>query len=75
MSRWLVVADETTCIGAGVCAGVGPNYFSLANGKTRPTAAEVDADDEVIDAADCCPMGAIRVIEKATGAVLAPVDQ
>jgi ferredoxin len=71
-NRWLVTVNRRTCIGSGVCASVVPSHFTIVDGGSRPRAEEVDPDDELIDAADLCPMGAITVVERATGKVVAP---
>jgi ferredoxin len=66
--------DHDACIGSGVCAGTVPNFFRLVNDKSEPIEAEIEPDEEVLDAANSCPMEAIRVIEVASGAVLAPLE-
>jgi ferredoxin len=73
--RWLVTVDHEVCIGAGVCGGVAPRHFTVAHRRTVPVHDEVDVTEEdVLDAAACCPMIAIRVIAKATGVVVAPAE-
>lgn len=70
--RWQISIDSGTCIGSGVCAGTSPAYFKLDGGYGTPVADEVDADEEVVTAAESCPMEAILVVDADTGAVLAP---
>lgn len=72
--RWQISIDSGTCIGSGVCAGTSPKYFKLDGGYGTPVADEVDADDEVVTAAESCPMEAILVREVGTDKVIAPQD-
>jgi ferredoxin len=69
--RWQISVDNT-CIGSAVCVGTVPNRFVLNGAKSEPIEAEIDPDEDVIGAADSCPMEAIRVVEIASGRVLAP---
>ncbi|RJO79200.1 ferredoxin [Nocardia panacis] len=70
--RWRVEVDRNTCIGSGVCIGTAPDHFTLVDGHSSPNAELVDPDDSVTDAADFCPVEAIRVRLAHTGEVLAP---
>jgi ferredoxin len=65
--RWRVTVDQDRCAGAGLCAGLAPHRFTLAGGRSQPPAGPVDADDVVLDAAECCPMEAIILTDAATG--------
>jgi ferredoxin len=71
--RWQLSVEDT-CIGSAVCAGMAPSYFTVPKDRAVPVAAEVDADEDVIDVALSCPMEAIRVVELDTGRVLAPEE-
>ncbi len=73
-NRWRISVDRDFCIGSGVCMGDRPDRFILRNGQSQPIDAEIDADDEVLAVADSCPREAIRIVEVATGNVLAPVN-
>jgi ferredoxin len=72
--RWQVSIDSGTCIGSGVCAGTAPAYFTLDGGYGTPVANEVDPNEDVVNAAESCPMEAILVRENGTDKVIAPVD-
>jgi ferredoxin len=72
--RWRITVDKETCIGSAVCAGTLPNRFRIVGDKSQPVDGEIEPDDEVIGAAESCPMEAIRVIEVDTGRVLAPEE-
>jgi ferredoxin len=71
---WLVETDRTACIGSGICVGSMPSVFELSEGKSAPLQPHVAPDDELVDVVDLCPMGAIRLLERATGRVIAPAD-
>jgi ferredoxin len=72
--RWRITVDRGTCIGSAVCVGTVPNRFVLNGAAAQPIEDEIDPDEAVIDAAQSCPMEAIRVVEVASGKVLAPED-
>ncbi|GIF66388.1 hypothetical protein Ais01nite_44230 [Asanoa ishikariensis] len=62
------VEVSPACIGTGVCAGTAPRHFALGpDGRSRPLAASVDADEAVLGAAASCPMEAIAVTDADTG--------
>lgn len=56
-----------------MCAGSAPEHFELVEGRVRARRDEVDPDPVVTDAAEMCPVEAIRVRLAATGEVLAPL--
>jgi len=72
--RWRIIVDQDSCIGSGVCVGDLPHRFRIAGGRSQPIDVEIGADEEVLAAADSCPREAIRVVDVATGEVLAPID-
>jgi ferredoxin len=65
--QWLVAVAPDRCAGAGVCAGLAPEHFTVDGNRSRPPAAPVEPDEALLDAADCCPMEAIAVTDAATG--------
>ncbi|MFW6695336.1 ferredoxin [Streptomyces sp. MAR4 CNX-425] len=73
-STWLVAVDRTVCLGTGVCASVFPQHFVITEGKSRPRAGESLPHEELLDAVDLCPMGAITVTDRATGTAVVPDD-
>ena len=72
--RWRITVDKNTCIGSAVCVGTAPNRFALDGATSSPINDEIEPDEAAIDAAESCPMEAIRVTEIATGKVLAPEE-
>jgi ferredoxin len=60
--RWHVAVDGALCVGSGMCAGTAPGAFTFdAARKSHPARAETDAADEVLAAAEGCPVEAIRI--------------
>ncbi|AIG76765.1 hypothetical protein ED92_14220 [Amycolatopsis sp. MJM2582] len=72
--RWRIVVDQDSCMGSGVCVGDLPHRFRIVGDRSQPVDAEIGADEEVLAAADSCPREAIRVVDVATGEVLAPLE-
>ncbi|MGC4897175.1 ferredoxin [Micromonospora sp. DT31] len=69
---WLVTLDVGRCTGSGVCAALASGHFAYREGRSVPPEGPVDPDDDVLAAAECCPMEAISVTDLATGRVLHP---
>jgi ferredoxin len=70
--RWRIGVDHSTCQGTGMCASVAKRYFELRGGYSEPLEEEIDPADEVIDAAENCPVEAILVTSAEDGRVIAP---
>jgi ferredoxin len=71
-TRWRITVDNDVCIGSAVCAGTLPSRFKIVNDKSVPVESDIEPDDDVLGAAESCPMEAILVVDAGTGAVLAP---
>ncbi|MER7012601.1 ferredoxin [Saccharopolyspora sp. NPDC000359] len=71
---WSIEIDANTCIGSGMCAGVAPDHFELVDGYACAKQAQVEPADEVVDAAESCPVEAILVKDADTGRVVAPEE-
>lgn len=74
VARWRIEVDRDSCIGSGMCAAGAGAYFRLEGDRSTPVAAEVDADEAVRDAAEQCPMEAIRVVDAGTGDSVVTAD-
>jgi ferredoxin len=62
--------DRSLCSGFGSCADLAPRSVRLGpDGLAEPTAPDTE-DDDVLEAAASCPMGAIAVLDE-TGAQVA----
>ncbi len=70
--RWRISVDQNVCQGTGLCSSVASRYFELRSGLSHPIEPEVDPHDDVIDAAEGCPVEAILVTSTADDRVVAP---
>jgi ferredoxin len=64
MVKYLITIDKNTCIGCGACT-VGCDNFVMDGDKAKPVKAEVDEVGCNQEAADGCPVNAIKVAKKA----------
>ncbi|MFI2645826.1 ferredoxin [Streptomyces sp. NPDC018610] len=71
---WRVRVDEKACMATGICAGTAPGRFRVHDGASHPTSEIIPPAPEVIDAAESCPMEAILVTHRGTGARIAPEE-
>ncbi|GLY26271.1 ferredoxin [Micromonospora echinospora] len=71
-SSWRVSVDPTRCIGSGICTGAAPEHFVLVDGLSCPRKELIEPADPVIDAAESCPMEAIRVSDASSDRRIAP---
>jgi ferredoxin len=55
-----------------MCVTVAARHFELRGGFSEPLADEIEPDDDVIDAAENCPVEAIRVTAVEDGRLIAP---
>ncbi len=69
-----VVVDRDTCIGSGMCRNTVPGVFTADTGGKTVATSPVAADEDVLDAAETCPVEAITVTDHTSGAVLAPEE-
>ena len=66
-SRYRIAVDRSVCQGSGLCVGMAPEFFALdGTYRSAPLQEIVDADDAVLDAAECCPTEAITIMDAET---------
>ncbi len=63
MAKFTVEVDEKTCIGCGACTVTCDN-FTMEGDKAKPVKSEVDEIGCNQEAADSCPVSAIKVTKK-----------
>ncbi|WP_050502812.1 ferredoxin [Streptomyces monomycini] len=74
--RWHVAVDRGVCIGSGLCAATAPGGFALdAARQSHPVRPECEASDDVLAAAEGCPVEAITVTDAATGEAVFPPEE
>lgn len=70
--RWAVTVDHGRCLGTGVCVAFAPGRFRLTGYRSNPVVSPLPQDDQVLAAAESCPMEAIEVRDLVTGRRVAP---
>ncbi|AWI28196.1 ferredoxin [Streptomyces sp. ICN441] len=74
--RWQVEVDRGVCIGSGMCVSSAPGGFTLDTARqSHPTEPETDANDDVLAAAEGCPVEAISIRRSGGGAVVFPPEE
>ena len=72
-SKVKITVDLDRCVGSTMCIQIAPAVFALtAEGQSSVTDAGGDTLERIVDAAENCPMEAIRVEDLSTGSVLFP---
>lgn len=71
--RYEVEVRPDVCTGAQMCVSIDPDTFSFDRDRGVSRAhSPVDADDDVLEAAEMCPVEAILVRDADSGAQLRP---
>jgi len=67
---WRVEVDADQCQLSGLCTAMAPDHLMIAdNGRPRPRQQEDeflvgDTPEEINDAVECCPTGALSIVER-----------
>ncbi|MEI5100259.1 ferredoxin [Streptomyces sp. PmtG] len=73
--RWHIEVDRDLCIGSGMCVGTVPEGFVLDSARqAHPKEAEIDASEDVLGAAEGCPVEAIAITMAGSGEVVFPPE-
>ncbi|NGN69228.1 ferredoxin [Streptomyces sp. A7024] len=74
--RWRVEVDRGVCIAAGMCVGTAPEAFRLDGARqSHPVAEVTDASEDILAAAESCPVEAISIrLTESDEAVFPPDD-
>jgi len=60
-----IVVDREKCQGIGACVGAAPDVFEIdTEGKAVVVSAEGADDDTVLEAAEACPLEAIKLYDE-----------
>ncbi|MCI3930383.1 ferredoxin [Streptomyces sp. AN091965] len=74
--RWHVEVDRSVCIGSGMCVNLAPDGFALDSARqSHPRRAEVDASEQLLGAAEGCPVEAITISLLGSGEVVFPPEE
>jgi ferredoxin len=74
--RWHIEVDHSVCIGSGMCVNAAPLGFRLdAARQSHPHAADADAGEAVLAAAEGCPVEAIAITLADTGEPVFPPEE
>ncbi|MFF8428284.1 ferredoxin [Streptomyces sp. NPDC016566] len=60
--RWHVEVDRSVCIGSAQCLHHAPDGFRLDSARqSHPVEPDTDASEQVLEAAESCPVEAIMI--------------
>ncbi|MEU3193986.1 ferredoxin [Streptomyces sp. NPDC006992] len=73
--RWHVEVDRDLCVGSGMCVSSAPEAFRLdAARRSRSVAPDREPAEEVLAAAEGCPVEAISLTLAGTGEPVFPPE-
>ncbi len=68
-----ITADHILCVGNAMCETFAPKVFVLNDDRQSEVAdPEADTMENILEAAENCPVSAIRVVDEETGETLFP---
>jgi ferredoxin len=74
--RWNVEVDRSVCIGSAQCVHRAPDAFHLDSAmQSHPAAPETDANEEILEAAEGCPVEAIMITLLGSGEPVFPPEE
>ncbi|MVO84080.1 ferredoxin [Streptomyces sp. p1417] len=74
--RWHVEVDRSVCVGSGMCASTAPGGFTLDSARqSHPGRSETDAAEEILAAAEGCPVEAITLTLLGSGEAVFPPEE
>ncbi|MFE1799072.1 MULTISPECIES: ferredoxin [unclassified Streptomyces] len=74
--RWRVEVDRSLCIGSAQCTHVAPAAFRLDSAmQSHPAESETDANEEILEAAEGCPVEAIMIALLGSGETVFPPEE
>ena len=74
MARKLSISvDHNLCVGNAMCETIATKVFVLNDDRQSEVAdPEADTEENILEAAESCPVSAIRVVDADTGETLFP---
>ncbi|MEU4032863.1 ferredoxin [Streptomyces collinus] len=74
--RWHVEVDRSVCIGSAQCLHHAPDGFRLDTGRqSHPVEPEADAGEQLLAAAESCPVEAITLTLAVSGEPVFPPEE
>ena len=76
-SKFIIEYDRSKCIGAASCAAIAPLTFFMDDedkAVLREDVEDFDSDETILESAQSCPVFAIKILDKATGEVIFPIE-
>lgn len=75
MTKFKILIDRETCIGDRMCCNEAPNTFEMDDDDLAIVTNESgDEEAHILEAAKCCPVDAIKLIDEATGKQVWPEE-
>ncbi|MEU5531905.1 ferredoxin [Streptomyces sp. NPDC020362] len=73
--RWHVEVDRSVCIGSAQCVHHAPDGFRLDTARqSHPVEPDTDASEQVLEAAEGCPVEAITITLVGNGEPVFPPE-
>ncbi|OIJ67228.1 ferredoxin [Streptomyces mangrovisoli] len=74
--RWHVEVDRSLCIGSAQCVHHAPTAFHLDPARqSHPLTPSTDANEQILEAAETCPVEAILITLLDTGEPVFPPEE
>jgi len=74
--HWRIEVDRSLCIGSAQCVHLAPDSFRLDTGRqSHPAEPETEANEEILEAAEGCPVEAIMITLLASGEPVFPPEE
>jgi ferredoxin len=74
--RWHLEVDRSVCIGSAQCTHHAPAAFRLDSARqSHPADPETDANEQILEAAESCPVEAIMITLLGSGEPVFPPEE
>ncbi|MFD1659946.1 ferredoxin [Streptomyces caeni] len=74
--RWRIEVDRSVCIGSAQCVNRAPDAFRLDSARqSHPVEPDADAGEQVLAAAENCPVEAIVITVLGSGEPVFPPEE
>jgi ferredoxin len=74
--RWHIEVDRSVCIGSAQCVHQASGTFRLDSARqSHPVAPDADAEEQILQAAENCPVEAIAITLAESGEPVFPPEE